>query len=86
MNIKRTILFLFFIASYDDANREYINSRISGMNFLSPYSEWLGINMYQKPNCQFISNQDCKFSNCVLNFKNNTVNFDKLLNDTIPIH
>lgn len=77
----------FFITSYNDKNsREYITSRVSGMNFLSLYSEWLGINMYQKPNCQFISNQDCKFSHSVLNFKNTPVNFDQLPNDVIPIH
>ena len=76
----------FFITSYNDVNREFITARVSGMNFLSLYSEWLGINIYQKPNCQFISNQDCKFSTSVLNFKNNIVSFDKLPNDIIPIH
>lgn len=76
----------FFITSYNDVNREFITARISGMNFLSLYSEWLGISLYQKANCQFISNQDCKFSNSVLNFKNNVVSFDKLPNDIIPHH
>lgn len=74
----------FFITSYNDVNRELITARVSGMDFLSLYSEWLGINLYQKANCKFISNQNCKFSSSVLNFKNNAVNFDQLPNDIIP--
>ncbi|EPQ5229132.1 phosphoethanolamine transferase [Providencia rettgeri] len=76
----------FFITSYNDKDREYITARMSGTSFLSLYSEWLGIDMYQKPNCKFISNQDCKYSNSVLNFENKIIEFDKLARDPIPKH
>lgn len=73
----------FFITSYNDQETEIIDARVSGFDFLPLFTEWLGIEHYQKTNCKMISNQDCKFKNHVLNFDNTLINFDLLPNDTL---
>ncbi|QCJ70587.1 hypothetical protein C9446_12430 [Providencia heimbachae] len=73
----------FFIASYDDQETEVIDARISGFDFLPLFTEWLGIDHYQNPNCKMISNQNCKFNNRVLGFDNTLMNFDLLPDDSL---
>lgn len=73
----------FFITSYNDNDRVFINARISGLNFLSLFSEWIGINRYQIPNCKMISNQDCKFNKNILDADNKFMDFDQLPDDLL---
>lgn len=62
----------FFITSYDSKNRISIESYRSGLNFLSIFSQWTGINEPKlKSSCDYFSEQNCHAEINVLdsNFK-----------------
>ncbi|WP_167386003.1 phosphoethanolamine transferase [Xenorhabdus miraniensis] len=69
----------FFITSYDSKKRDYINAFRSGFDFLSIYSEWIGVSETRiNNNCKYISNDDCDRKVKVIDFNNEAKYYNSL--------
>ncbi|WP_405030370.1 sulfatase-like hydrolase/transferase, partial [Providencia rettgeri] len=72
----------FFITSYNSKNKEMINSRRSGLNFMSLFSQWTGIEESNiESHCNMLSENDCPNQNRVIDFNRNHLMFDDLPDD-----
>ncbi|CDG89563.1 putative Similar to membrane protein YbiP of Escherichia coli [Xenorhabdus bovienii str. feltiae Florida] len=74
----------FFIASYDSNERSYINSFRSGFDFLSIFSEWIGVREPRiKNNCNYMSNDYCSDDIKVIDFDNKIKDYNSLPDEVI---
>lgn len=72
----------FFITSYDSNQKKIINTRRSGLNFMSLFSEWTGIKARNiEYICDMLSENDCPKQNIIIDFNKNKRDFDILSND-----
>ncbi|OTA15394.1 tRNA modification GTPase TrmE [Xenorhabdus vietnamensis] len=69
----------FFITSYDSKYRSYVNKFRSGFDFLSIYSEWIGVSEVRINNdCKYFSNDDCDKEIKIIDFNNNLKYYNSL--------
>ncbi|PHM58632.1 phosphoethanolamine transferase [Xenorhabdus sp. KK7.4] len=69
----------FFITSYDSKSRIYIDALRSGFDFLSIYSEWIGIHESRiKSDCKYISNDICNNEVKVFEFNYKVIDYNSL--------
>lgn len=74
-----------FISAYNSNDRQYINAARSGINFLSLFSEWSGIDHPSiDHSCNMISNDICSQQNSVIDFSNKRIDYTKLPADMAP--
>ncbi|WPA90584.1 phosphoethanolamine transferase [Providencia zhijiangensis] len=72
----------FFITSYNSNQKETINNRRSGLNFMSLFSQWLGVNESSiEGNCDMLSKNDCTDQNFIIDFNKNRRIYDDLPDD-----
>ncbi|MCL0004766.1 hypothetical protein MKT61_016660, partial [Providencia rettgeri] len=72
----------FFITSYNSKHKEIINSRRSGLSFMSLFSQWTGIEESNiESNCDMLSKNDCPNQNIIIDFNRNHRMFDDLPDD-----
>ncbi|MBI6200749.1 phosphoethanolamine transferase [Providencia rettgeri] len=72
----------FFITSYNSKHKEMINSRRSGLSFMSLFSQWTGIEESNiESNCDMLSKNDCPNQNIIIDFNRNHRMFDDLPDD-----
>uniref|UniRef100_A0A3B0M158 Phosphoethanolamine transferase OpgE n=1 Tax=Arsenophonus endosymbiont of Trialeurodes vaporariorum TaxID=235567 RepID=A0A3B0M158_9GAMM len=74
-----------FISSYNSNERQYITAARSGINFLTLFSEWSGIDDPSiDHSCHIISNDICHQQNSVIDFNNKRIDYTKLPSDMAP--
>lgn len=74
-----------FISAYNSNDRQHITAVRSGINFLSLFSEWSGIDDPSiDHSCHMISNDICSQQNSVIDFSNKRIDYTKLPADMAP--
>ena len=72
----------FFITSYNSTQQTFIDSRRSGLHFMSLFAQWTGIQENRiKSQCDMLSNNECDDQNTIIDFNKNYRNYDNLPDD-----